>query len=77
MKTSLDFPDELYQRLKVRAADECTTVKNLVERALDSYLGKSAQALEPGLFWRTDSGKWLPGIRLDDRDSLFNAMDQT
>jgi len=77
MKTSFDFSDELYRRLQLRAADECTSVRNLVERALQHYLGKRAQVIDPGLFWRTDSGKWLPGIKLDDRDSLFNAMDQT
>jgi len=27
------------------------------------------------LSWRTERGQVLPGIRIEDRDSLFDAMD--
>jgi hypothetical protein len=38
VKTSLDIPSELWQRMKHRAIDEGAHLKDLLVRALEAYL---------------------------------------
>ena len=75
MKTTMDLSDDLYRRVKKKAADEATSVKVIVEQALRLYLGRRSSVRPFKLSWTTESGKLLPGIDLSDRDSLFNAME--
>lgn len=37
-----DFPDDLHHRMKVQAALEKTTMKDLIIRLLEEYLAKQA-----------------------------------
>lgn len=37
-----DFPDDLHHRMKVQAALEKTTMKNLIIRLMEEYLAKQA-----------------------------------
>lgn len=75
MKTTMELSDDLYRRVKKKAADESTSVKAIVEQALRLYLGRRAAGKRYRLSWNTESGKLLPGIDLTDRDSLFTAME--
>jgi Arc/MetJ family transcription regulator len=75
MRTTLDIADELLRQAKRRAADESTSVRAIVEAALRAYLGKRPAAGRYKLQWRTEAGRMLPGVRLDDRDALFDLMD--
>jgi len=45
MKATMNLDDQLYRRVKVRAAEEGTTVTSLVEQALETML---AGRQEPG-----------------------------
>lgn len=74
-RTTIDISDELLRQAKKKAADEGVPLRQVVESALRVYLGK--QPMESGyqLRWRTERGRLLPGIRLDDRDALFDVMD--
>lgn len=47
----------------------------MIEAALRSYLGNGVAGEGYSLTWRTDRGRIQPGVRLDDRDSLFDLMD--
>lgn len=76
VKTTLDLADELYRKAKKRAADDGTSIKGIVEKALRLYLGGKVQR-EYRFTWHPDRGTLLPGIDLDDRDSLFNAMERS
>lgn len=76
MKTTLDLSDELYRQVKKRADDDDTSIKGIVEKALRLYLGGKIQG-EYRFTWHPDRGTLLPGIDLDDRDSLFNAMERS
>lgn len=38
MKTTVDIPDEMYRKAKIRAVEEGTTLKNLIVSALSSVL---------------------------------------
>jgi hypothetical protein len=39
------------------------------------YLGKPKARTGYQLHWRPERGRILPGVRLDDRDTLFDIMD--
>ena len=41
-----EFPDDLHTRLKVQAAVEKTTMKDLIIRLLEEYLQKAGQGKE-------------------------------
>lgn len=42
MRTTIDIPDDLYQRIKVTAAVERITLRELLLRALDSNAGTNS-----------------------------------
>jgi hypothetical protein len=75
MRTTVDLNDEILRAAKRRAADEGATLRDVVERALRAYLGRTPPGRPYRLRWRTESGRLQPGVRLDDRDSLYELMD--
>jgi hypothetical protein len=75
VRTTLEINDELFRRAKKRAADEGAPFRSIVEEALRTYLGKKIPGGGYRLRWRTESGTIQPGVRLDDRDALFELMD--
>jgi hypothetical protein len=76
MRTTIELNDELFRIAKRRAADEGKPLREIVEAALRAHLAGPAT---PGrgyqLEWRTERGRMLPGVHLDDRDALFDLMD--
>jgi hypothetical protein len=75
VRTTLDISDELFRQVKRKAADEGATFRQVVESALRMYLTKSVKRKRYQLKWKTERGRILPGVRLDDRDALFDLMD--
>ena len=75
MRTTIDLNDELMRRIKRLAADQGVTFRQLVEGALRGLLERKSNPKAYRLRWRTEKGQLLPGVRLDDRDSLFDLMD--
>ena len=76
MRTTIDISDELMRTAKKRAADENATLRELVDRALRQYLTGAATKRTFKLRWKPHTrGRLLPGIVLEDRDSLFDAME--
>ena len=75
MRTTIDLNDELLQEAKHRAAKERITLRHLIERALRAHLGRSRRQRRYALIWRTERGRLLPGVRLNDRDVLFDLME--
>ena len=69
MRTTLDINDELLRQAKKRAADERRALRRVVEAALTLYLAKRPRRTSYKLRWRTETGRLLPGVRLDDRDA--------
>ena len=74
MRTTLDVSDELLRQAKRRAADEGATLRSVVEAALRAYLAPARRRAGYRLRWRVERGRLQPGVRLDDRDSLFDLM---
>lgn len=76
MRTTLEINDELFRRAKRRAADESVTFREIVERALRSFLrGKSRPKRMYHLSWNPEKGRLQAGVCLEDRDALFDLMD--
>lgn len=76
MKTTLNFDDRLIREAKKRAADEGETLTRVVEKALREYLRASRRKaagfkLEP----LTKRGTAATGVNWDDRDSLYERME--
>jgi hypothetical protein len=76
MRTTIEISNELLRQAKKRAADEGVPLKKVIEEALRLYLGKRPKNKKYELRWHTERGRILPGVRLDDRDALFNVMEE-
>ena len=75
MRTTIEINDGLFRQAKNRAATDGTPLRAVVESVLRSYL---VQHLRPNIYrlcWRMERGKFLPGVNLDGRDSLFGVME--
>lgn len=75
MRTTLEINDELFRRAKRRAADEGATLRQVVESALHHYLGGGSRRPPYRLRWSAEAGRIQAGVRLDDRDALFDLME--
>ena len=75
MRTTIDIADEVLRQAKRRAADEGTPLRTVIEAALRAYLFRRPNRSSYKLAWRTERGRLLPGVDLDDRDKLFDLMD--
>lgn len=75
MRTTIDLNDELLRQAKRRAADEGVPLREIIERALRAQLAGTQRRKKYRLRWKTVKGALQPGVRLDDRDALFDLMD--
>lgn len=76
MRTTVDLNDHLLREAKKRAASEGKPLRAIIEEALRAMLqtsphGERSYKLE----WRTERGRLQAGVRLDDRQSLFDLME--
>lgn len=76
MRTTVDLNDELLRQAKQHAAREKTTLRQVFETALRAHLGQQSPRRGYRLRWRTEKGRLRPGVRLDDRDALFDLMEE-
>ena len=75
MRTTIEINDELFREAKQRAANDRVPLRRIVESALRIYLEQPTRRKRYKLQWRTENGLLQPGVRLDDRDALFDLMD--
>jgi hypothetical protein len=76
MRTTIDLDDHLFRRLKQTAARRGTTLRELVNEYLRKALARPEKPTKYRFRWKTDPpGRIQPGVRLNDRDSLFDLMD--
>ena len=79
VRTTIDLPDELFRRVKKKAAEENITLRELIERALRSHLGGYKRSKDYRFNFHPFRGKGLqPGVNetdLSDRDRLFDLME--
>jgi hypothetical protein len=76
MRTTLDLDDRLAKEAKRRAVEEGTTLTALLERGLRLVL----HAPRTGKPFRyrplAKAGRALAGVDLDDRDALYERMEE-
>lgn len=75
MRTTVDLNDRLLRLAKQRAAARGVSLRELFEEALRAHLEPKPKRAGYRLQWRTERGRIQPGVRLDDRDALFDLMD--
>jgi hypothetical protein len=75
VRTTIDLRDELLRRAKKRAAEEGVPLKTVFEAALQAHLSGKPSDAGYKLRWRTEKGHLMPGVRLEDRDSLLDLME--
>lgn len=76
MKTTLNLDDLILRAAKVRAAETGDTLTRLIESALRSHLAAAPAVsgdfrLQP----LVKSGHPVPGVTFDDRDALYETME--
>jgi hypothetical protein len=75
MRTTIEIADEVFRLAKRRAADEGVPLRHVVEAALRAFLTRRpAKGKRYALRWHTEAGRLQPGVRIEDRDSLFDVM---
>jgi len=76
MRTTIDLDDQLFSELKQEAARRGTTMREIVNDYLRKGLVSPKQSTKYFFRWKTDPrGRILPGVRLNDRKSLYDLMD--
>lgn len=75
MRTTINLNDRLLREAKRRAATEGKTLGQVMEQALRAYLAGPRARSSFTLQWRTERGRIQPGVRLDDRDALFDLLE--
>ena len=77
MKTSIDLPDDLLIKAKIKAAKERKTLKDLViaglRKEIEGALPEKNQ-VTPSIRWVTADGGLPEGIDAGDRESLHHII---
>lgn len=74
VKTTIELPDELLIEAKKRAAEERTTIRSIMERALRKELNVKAPRRarrKPRIRWVTVDGGLPPGLDVSNRESMM------
>lgn len=75
MRTTIEIGDELLRQAKKRAADERAPLRAVIEAALREYLSPRRRQRGYRLRWHREHGRLQAGVRLDDREALFDLME--
>jgi len=76
MRTTIDLDEKLLRWAKREAAEKGTTLKAVIEDSLRlRYLASKKGGTGFKLRWPSVRGKLLPGVDIDNRDSLYERMD--
>ncbi len=75
MRTTIDLDDTLFRELKQEAARRGITLRELLRQFLRKELAAPKRPVNYRFHWKTHRGHLQPGVRLDDRESLFDLME--
>ena len=76
MRATIEVDDPLFRKLKQEAARRGTTLRAVVNEHLRQALARPERKPKYRFNWKPHRGGRLqPGVRLDDRKSLFDLMD--
>ena len=75
MRTTIELDDPLFRQLKIEAARRGESLRKVVNDCLRQGLAAPRKRKKYVFRWKTERGQILPGVRLDDRNSLYDLMD--
>jgi hypothetical protein len=77
MRTTLNLDDRTVAAAKRYAAREGTTLTEVIDRALRQFLAQQSKVREGGfrLELHTRATHVLPGVDLEDRDALYDLLE--
>ena len=77
MRTTLDLEDQLLRRAKAAAAARGESLSRFLEAALRDRLRALARPVEPFSFRPVvRTGVPVPGVDFEDRDALYERMEE-
>lgn len=68
MKTTIDLPDELFQKAKVLAAQRSTTLKDIMVQALQQWMHTPSEAEEKQR--KTRMKQWLKAMKASNTEPV-------
>jgi hypothetical protein len=74
-RTTVVLEEDVLQLLKMRSAEEGTTMKDLINRYLREAFSVKKKRSNFKFEWKTYKGKLQPGVSLEDRDTLCEIME--
>ncbi len=76
MRTTIELDDPLFRELKIEASRRGKTLRQVVNECLRRGLTPPQRKKKYVFRWKTGPrGRIQPGVRLDNRESLFDLMD--
>jgi len=75
VRTTIDLDEQLFRELKEEAARRGTTLRQLLHEYLRKAKAAPGRRTKYCFRWKTHRGQVRPGVRLNDRESLFDLMD--
>lgn len=76
MRTTLNIDDGLMKKVRKMAADSDRTMTEVIEEMIRREVaGARAPSGRFTLEWTAVAGRARPGVDLDDRDALIDAME--
>jgi hypothetical protein len=76
MRTTLDLDDLVLRQAKRRALDLGETLTRFIERAIKAQLAEPSQTPAFRLKLLTKKGRARPDLDWDDRESLYEHMEE-
>lgn len=78
MRTTLTLDEDVLRLARRRAAEENRPLKDIINEVLRSGLTNNAPRGKASYKFRltTVRGRQLPGVDLDDRDKLYDLMEE-
>ncbi len=75
MSTALDIDGELHRQAKAPAAGEEIPLREVIEDSLRLYLSNRPRKRGYRLNRPVQRGRTRPGVRIDDRESLYEILE--
>lgn len=75
MRTTIELEDHLFRELKQEAARRGTTLREIISESVRKELAGRKTPKKYVFRWKTHRGRMLPGVKINDRKSLYDLMD--
>jgi hypothetical protein len=74
-KLTIEIEEQLYEKAAAKAESEGRSLSSVLEDAVRDFLEGKTERKPYKLEWKTERGSLMPGANPDDRESLYDLMD--